>query len=77
MTTKAQGLSTFTATEDELAVKSKAELVKIFHEEFDHPLGSAKGMTKAMLVEGILSAQRNQETHAAIARVASKPVGLF
>lgn len=69
-----QGLSTFQET---LKTKSKAELVKILTEEFSYPIGSARGMTKAILIDQICGAKNDREIHATITRVASKPVGLF
>lgn len=52
---------------------SKTEMVDFLYDTFDIPKGSARGMNRERLTETYEDCVRNKETHAAIARQASKP----
>jgi len=60
-------------TRDQFIVADKTTMVDHLHERFGIPKGSARGRSKPRLIEQYDDCVRNEETHAAIARVASKP----
>lgn len=57
---------------DEFGGLSNAAMAKHLHERFCVPLGTAKGKSKSALLDTYDTCMRNEETHEAIARAASK-----